>query len=188
MQITIEPDLAIPFPDTNAALKDFHEKAAAACATAVYLGLDMTPDDMDMEIAEDVFLNTLDPAVDQKPIIRQVHTPATYGLVRNLLNEYAVRTVDNALQIRQLVTNKLILESDNPDPKVRIRALELLGKITDVGLFTEKSEVTVTHRASEDLVASLRAKIQKLKEPKDITPQKQAIEGEIADVKEELGL
>jgi hypothetical protein len=175
----LEPDLAIPFPDTNAELKDFHEKVAAACKTAAYLGVSMIPGDDDMELAEELFLQSLDPAVDQKPAIKQSYTPATYGLVRNLLNEYSVRTVDNAMQIRQLVTNKLILESDNADPKVRIRALELLGKITDVGLFTEKSEVTVTHRSSEDLVASLRAKIKHLKEPKDITPPKPVLEGEI---------
>lgn len=187
MQITVEPDLAIPFPDTNASLKDFHEKVEAACKTAVFLGVSMIPDDMDMEFAEDAFLKLTDPAEDQKPLLKKTYTPATYGLVRSLLNEYSVRAVDNAMQLRQLVTNKLILESDNPDPKVRIRALELLGKITDVGLFTEKSEVTITHRASEDLVSALRAKIQKLKEPKDIT-SRSVLEGELASAKEDLGL
>lgn len=187
MQI-LEPDLAIPFPDTNADLKDFHEKVAAACATAIHLGLNMTPDEYEMETAQEVFLQTIDPAVDQTPAIKNTYTPATYGLVRNLLNEYSVRTVDNAMQIRHLVTNKLILDSDNPDPKIRIRALELLGKITDVGLFTEKSEVTITHRSSEDLVTSLRNKIKSLREPKDITPPKSTLEGELAAAKEDLGL
>ena len=42
-----------------------------------------------------------------------------------------------------LVTNKLLLESENDDPRIRIRALELLGKISDVGLFAEKSRVTL---------------------------------------------
>ena len=190
MQITVEPDLAIPFPDTNASLKDFYEKASAACETAYTLGIPMTPTDDDYFDAEDAFMDIIDPAADQKPVLKRSKEfrPATYGLVKNLLSEYSIRTVDNAMQIRQLVTNKLILESDNPDPKVRIRALELLGKITDVGLFTEKSEVTITHRASEDLVSALRAKIQKLKEPRDITPTKAVIDGEVIDVKEELGL
>jgi hypothetical protein len=67
-----------------------------------------------------------------------------------------------------------------------MRALELLGKITDVGLFTEKSEVTVTHRSTDDLVESIRQKIERMREPKDITPR--AIEGEATNVAEELGL
>ena len=61
--------------------------------------------------------------------------------------------------------NKLILETDNPDPRVRIRALELLGKISDVGLFAEKSEVTITHQSTEDLKNRLRSKLAKLVNP-----------------------
>ena len=40
MQLHVEPDLAIPFFEGELALKDFAEKAAAACATAQFLGLD----------------------------------------------------------------------------------------------------------------------------------------------------
>jgi len=99
-----------------------------------------------------------------------------------------VRVVDNALQIRLLVTNKLLIESQNEDAKIRIRALELLGKITDVGLFTEKSEVTVNHRSTEDLVNSIRSKIHRLMHPKDIEDAKLVeVNGETVDLDKELG-
>jgi hypothetical protein len=62
-----------------------------------------------------------------------------------------------------LVTNKLIIETENADPRVRLRALELLGKITDVGLFTERKEVTVTHQNTGDIQEKLREKLEKLK-------------------------
>ena len=68
----------------------------------------------------------------------------------------------HSIEIRHLVTNKLLLESENPDPRVRIRALELLGKITDVGLFTERSEVTITHQSTEDLRKTLREKFNRI--------------------------
>jgi len=70
--------------------------------------------------------------------------------------------------VRHLVMNKLVQETENPDPRIRIRALELLGKITDVGLFTERSEVTVTHQTTDDLREKLRQKLLKLK---DVTPK-----------------
>ena len=70
--------------------------------------------------------------------------------------------VESALHIRHLVTNKLLIESDNPDPRVRMRALELLGKISDVGLFSEKSEITITHQSTDDLRAKLKGKLEKL--------------------------
>jgi len=86
--------------------------------------------------------------------------------------------------VRHLVTNKLILETENPDPRVRIRALELLGKISDVGLFAEKSEVTVTHQSTDDLKAKLRKKLEKLVNPVDEV----VLDGEIIDVDAELGV
>ena len=79
------------------------------------------------------------------------------------------------------MTNKLVLESRTLT-LVRMRALELLGKISDVGLFSEKSEVTITHQSTDDLREKLKGKLEKL------------VAGEvveapvIVDVKEELGL
>jgi hypothetical protein len=100
--------------------------------------------------------------------------------------------VKNALQIRHLVTNKLILETASPDPRVRIRALELLGKISDVGLFTDRSEVTVTHRSTDELRNSLREKLQSLKQQNDVTDvevkESEVTEEPEFNLDEELGL
>ena len=85
-------------------------------------------------------------------------------LVQNELNEFSHAVVQKAVQIRHLVTNRLILESANPDPRIRIRALELLGKISDVGLFTERSEVVITARSTDELKQTLREKFNKLRE------------------------
>ena len=41
MQLQIEPDLAIPFPEDNPVLANFREKALAACNSAELLGLDL---------------------------------------------------------------------------------------------------------------------------------------------------
>ena len=92
-------------------------------------------------------------------------TPATVHQVNMLLNEFSHPVVQQAAQIRNLVVNKLLLESDNEDPKIRIRSLELLGKISDVGLFTEKTEVTVTHQTTDDLKKKLREKLSRLGRP-----------------------
>ena len=86
------------------------------------------------------------------------------------------------------MTNKLIDETENPDPRVRIRALELLGKISDVGLFAEKSEVTITHQSTDDLRARLREKLQKLNTPEENIQDAVVIDGEVLDVDAELGL
>jgi hypothetical protein len=59
------------------------------------------------------------------------------------------------------VTNKLLIESTNPDARVRIKALEMLGRA--VGLFTEYTEVTINQRSTVDIKQSLLEKLERLK-------------------------
>jgi len=192
MQLQIEPDLAIPFPEDYSVFANFREKALAACSSAELLGLDLEPTEEERLTAEQaVYQLAENEEKANKALVKQSakYTPATYKEVKGILDEYSVRVVDNALQIRLLVTNKLLIESQNEDAKIRIRALELLGKITDVGLFTEKSEVTVNHRSTEDLVNSIRSKIHRLMHPKDIEDAKLVeVNGETVDLDKELGL
>jgi hypothetical protein len=69
--------------------------------------------------------------------------------------------------------------------------LELLGKISDVGLFAEKSQVTITHQSTEDLRNKLRGKLEKIISTTDIedaeytTPVE--FDGNLLDVTAELG-
>ncbi len=190
MQLYVEPDLAIAFPEDNPVLADFVEKAIAACNSAELLGLDVTSSDDDKDVAEKaVYAVASNEEKANKKLVKKEMRPATYNEVKNILSQYSHRVVENALQIRLLVTNKLILESENEDPKIRIRALELLGKITDVGLFTEKSEVTVNNRSTDDLVKSIRSKIHKLMHPEGIEDVKEVeINGETIDLDTELGV
>jgi hypothetical protein len=190
MQLHIEPDLSIPFPDDNPVLADFIEKAQAACNTAELLGLDTEPTEEDKLAAEKaVYTVAENQEKANKQLAKKTQTPAVYKSVKGILDEYSLRVVDNAMQIRLLVTNKLILDSESPDDRTRLRALEMLGKITDVGLFTEKSEVTINHRSTADLVDSIRNKIHRLMHPQDVTDVKAVeVNGEAINVDEELGL
>jgi hypothetical protein len=190
MQLHVEPDLSIPFPDDNPVLANFIEKAQAACNTAELLELDMEPTEQDRSTAEKaVYAVAENEEKANKKLVKQDQKPAVYKSVKSILDEYSLRVVDNAMQIRLLVTNKLILDSDSPDDRTRLRALEMLGKITDVGLFTEKSEVTITHRSTEDLVNSIRNKIHRLMHPDNVTDVNAVeVNGETIDVDAELGL
>jgi hypothetical protein len=171
-------------------LANFIEKAQAACNTAELLELDMEPTEQDLSTAEKaVYAVAENEEKANKKLVKQDQKPAVYKSVKSILDEYSLRVVDNAMQIRLLVTNKLILDSDSPDDRTRLRALEMLGKITDVGLFTEKSEVTITHRSTEDLVSSIRSKLHRLMHPDDVTDVKAVeVNGEAIDVDAELGL
>jgi hypothetical protein len=95
--------------------------------------------------------------LEERPL-SAVQNSATAVHLRALLSEYDVQVVKTAAQIRTFVTNSLVEEAA-PGAKNRIRALELLGKISEVGLFTERSEVTVKHQTTIELEQKVRDKI-----------------------------
>lgn len=94
-------------------------------------------------------------------------TPTAAIYVQGILSKYDKQLVSSAQTLRNYITNKLIIETESLDPRVRLKALELLGKITDVGLFTERSEVTVHSKSTQELSDTLRQKLQRLMNAKN---------------------
>ena len=192
MTIQVEPELGIPVPAKKSRISA-QKRIAAAAATAEELekyGLDLEPTKEDQDIAAKI---TVAYANDPEKTDKQVTenrvatlTPASLVLTNNILKEFGQSVVQSATHVRHLVTNKLLLETENPDPKVRLRALELLGKISDVGLFAEKSEVTVTHQTSDELKQKLRQKLEKLVNPPKVAAEPTDIVD--IDVDAEMGL
>jgi hypothetical protein len=178
MTLVCTPDIGVALPPEGMPYPLLRERAEAACATIDLLlgaGFDpqlLIPKPEDEAIAAQIVESF---AHDEEKTSRTITTdrlstltPASLLLVREQLDEFSHSVVQRAVQIRHLVTNKLLLESANPDPKIRIRALELLGKISDVGLFTERSEVTITHQSTDELRATLREKFNKLRKKLDV--------------------
>lgn len=162
--LILTPDLEIPLIDDLD--QDFNkltlrERAEVACRTIEILsaaGADFTGEEpQDMAIARDVIRG------EESLTIKTVkQNPGALAQVRRLLTEYEEQVVIEAAQLRNYITNKLIIESDDNDPRIRIKALELLGKISDVGLFTEKSEITYKNKSDEELDKTLESKIQEI--------------------------
>ena len=46
-------------------------------------------------------------------------TPASLVLTSSILSEFGRSVVESATSVRHLITNKLILETENPDAKIR---------------------------------------------------------------------
>jgi|TARA_R110000765_G_scaffold71852_3_gene139458 hypothetical protein len=194
MTVVLNPEVGVPL-SVDMPYADLRVRAEAACNTALYLaehGLDIDPNKEDKDVAAALAIEFAEnPQKASKKVtnIRAAKmTPASLVLTNSILQEFGTSVAESASQIRHLVTNKLLLESDNPDPRVRIRALELLGKISDVSLFAEKSEVTITHQSTDDLRAKLRVKLEKLVNPDPELSAPVIIEGTTIDVDAELGL
>ena len=103
---------------------------------------------------------------------KTVSSSAEAKAVTNLIRRHNFSSFADALEARNFITNKLVMLSDCGDPKIELKALELLGKHSDIGLFSERSEVTVHHTTSESLEKSIRDRIKRLLNADviDITP------------------
>ena len=172
--LILTPGLEIPFIDPND--QDFdkltlRERAEVAVKTINILGAagaEFDDDYEDLAVARDIIRG--EEKLDEKLLSKN---PGAIAHVQRLLSEYEEQVVVEAARLRNYVTNKLILESDDNDARIRIRALELLGKISDVGLFTEKSEITYKTKSDDELDEELEKRIQSIltKNTIDITPE-----------------
>lgn len=195
MELELMPELGIEItPDM--AYVDLRERAEAACRSMELLqdhGLEVpteTSEDKEVAAALTSAYAVNPQATSQKAnnVNTSAMTPASLQNVRAYLDEYGRAVVNHAIELRHTVTNRLIEESQNPDPRIRIRALELMGKISDVGLFTDRTEVTITHQTTDELRLKLRAKLQRLVNPPVIQDVEVVLGGDIIDVDAELGL
>jgi hypothetical protein len=82
--------------------------------------------------------------------------------IGTMLREYNNPIVADAAELRLVVTNKLLDLASCGDPKIEIKATEMLGKISDVGLFSEKTEITVTYNNVSDIDTAIKDKIRKM--------------------------
>lgn len=170
--IPVPIELGVPLP-SNYNHADLKMRVDAACATAQFLiehGAEYPqPTRQDKEEAARL---TTAYAIDEEKAAKENpnrvltrETPQVIMYAKSILDEYGHKVADSSAQIRHTVTTKLIEMTENADPKVRLKALELLGKISDVGLFSEKTEITVTHQTSDELKEKLRVKLEKLINP-----------------------
>jgi len=202
MELTCTPDLGVVLPPEDMPYATLRERAAAACKTIYELAQNGLPPEtleeepQDAKMVEEIVTAFAQDEENTNKTITQARfsslRPAVILQIDEHLTEFSHIVVRNAVQIRTFVTNKLILEASNPDARVRIRALELLGKVSDVGLFTERSEVTVTHRSTDELRLSLREKLEILrsKSRQDVidVPEAPQIEEENAQTEENPSL
>jgi hypothetical protein len=169
MALVLTPDQGVPLTPQQGVI-DLHERVrAVSCTVDILAGHGYELEEASQEAQDIAAALATSYAANPETTSKQVTTqraaalpPASLIETRRILDEFGSAVVRHSIEIRHLVTNKLLLESENPDPRVRIRALELLGKITDVGLFTERSEVTITHQSTEDLRKTLREKFNRI--------------------------
>jgi hypothetical protein len=206
MPIPVEPNLDKPIPVAphySKGGKNMTERAKIAGNTALLLrelGLETSVSPEEDAKAKEMFERMqVDPAQedkDKKPganevALKNVNVALKLG---DYISEYEKQVVADKIQVRTIVVNRLMEISKDEDNKTALKALELLGKASD--LFTERAEITITHRTSEELKAAIKERIAQLMQKQQIEnksktesrlaqlkPKEEAVDVEVKEVK-----
>lgn len=115
--------------------------------------------------------------ISDRAVIDPNITEGTALHLRALLDKYDFDLLDTTTKIRNYVCNRLVEESaPEKNPKTALKALELLGKIGDVGMFLDRKEVTIHQKPNSEIEAALREKLERYANRTiDITPPQQVL-------------
>lgn len=160
--IVIEPDKEHPVPfDLSDEEPATHKDMLAVAANTANL-IDEIGGSIDMSEEDEHAARALIQGAKDKKTTRQLQIPGVAKKLGALLSEYDYQVIKDAQQARTFITNRLIELATCGDVKIEIKALELLGKHSDIGIFTERSEITITHKNSTDLEESIKERVKRL--------------------------
>lgn len=150
--IVVTPELGIPLPFdvTPEEVEGFRERAKAACETLKELldaGAEVEVKEEDSTEAHQI--------IATEKFVPAATPPGAVLKLEALLTYYDHEFLEANRRIQNLVTNKLLEETENEDAKIRLKALELLGKRKGVNLFSDQVEVTVKQKPVEEIEKEL---------------------------------
>jgi len=185
--VNIEPtgNHTVPYSLDTEEGKNFHETVIVAANTADLLqelgaSIEIEKDDIDKTIE-------LFKASNRHVAKHALKTPSTASAAALFLRSYANQVATDAAEIRSAVTSKLMEIANCGDPRYELKALELLGKHSDVGLFTERSEITINHKTSSDLEEAIKERVKRLLNANivDVTPITDNLDDELGVMEDE---
>ena len=96
-------------------------------------------------------------------------TPEAVRHITGMLAAYDWEFVQQAKEIRGYAVAQLIEETKSSNANIRLKALGLLGKVTEVGLFTDKIEIKKTELSDAEIDAKIKEKLNRFMGVIDIT-------------------
>ena len=181
VKITPTKDHPVPYDDADDTVYTFEDALAVAGNTAELLEQLGAPIEVDANTLkkEQELINKVVREKDTAPL---TNLPVAIGTA-SFLRAYGQSLALDINLVRASITNKLMEIANCGDTKYELRALELLGKHSDIGLFTERSEITINYSSPESLEAAIKERVKRLlnADVVDIKPLGM-------DLDEELGL
>jgi hypothetical protein len=167
--VQFDPEPSPPGMMTRLADAEPGEVLSAQVATASWLQeLGAPPDDEVIDALEKAdarkafqALTTNTDTAEQKAALVQLKTPEAVRHITGMLTAYDWEFIEQAKELRGYTVAKLVEETQNPNANIRLKALGLLGKVTEVGLFTDKIEVKQAEMSDAEVEQRIKDKLNK---------------------------
>ena len=124
---------------------------------------DQLATELDTKAAQKSFANIVSAAPHEAThtALAEVKTPQAVQHLVGMLTAYDWEFVEQAKQIRSYAVAKILEEVENPSANIRLKALALLGKVTEIGLFTENIKVEKAEMSDTELDQRIKDKLNK---------------------------
>jgi len=160
--IKIEPsdEHPVPFSTDDEDLDSFADRLASAASTAEFLEslgapIEINPADLEEE------KKLIDAVVKDQKTKPLSNLPTALGAAA-FLRAYGKQTAVDVAEVRTALTFKLLEIADCGETKYELKAIELLGKHSDIGLFTDRSEININYNSPEALETAIKERVKRL--------------------------
>lgn len=199
-EIRITPELHVPIPMdfSPQEVPDPVARAKACFKTRLFLlanGLiEPNPEDpKDRNYIEECAREAAKQFTGSPVAKRRPFNAETTKWLNNLLDKYNNQVVEDVVKMRTYVKTRLIEESDPtmPDSKAsdRLKALDSLGKLSDMGMFKDTIEVNVNTKSTAELKQELVKRLSRYMGAAEVveTQTKQQRKAMVIDLDKALG-
>ena len=91
--------------------------------------------------------------------LANVKAPVAVQHLVGMLTAYDWAFVEQAKELRGYAVAQILEEVKHPDARIRLKALDMLGKVTEVALFTERVEVKKAQMSDTELETRIKEKL-----------------------------
>ena len=97
----------------------------------------------------------------QSPVLA-IYSNETIAYLAGMVAQHDVLVVKELADLKKYVVNKLVVETEHPDAKIRLTALRALGEVDGVDAFKKRSEVTHKQQSIEEVERELLETLSRL--------------------------
>ena len=185
VKLTPTDEFPVPFSTDPDVTTSFMDELVVAGNTASLLEeLGAIPElDMDNLAREKALIESVVRKQDKAPLKNFTTALAASAFVKT----YGHNLAHDVTEVRAALTNKLMEIANCGETKHELKALELLGKHSDIGLFTDRSEITINYKDPESLENAIKERVKRLLNADviDIVPLGRDLDDELNDFQPE---